>query len=111
MRIVKLSSLSEKERKKVLEEQEERYQQNQQERQRIQKQANDDFVKSFGNGETNLGHTTTYKDILNSMNSKEAKNDFKKRNNLTLWDQVKSIANGGGFITRKTGTGVLGGIV
>ena len=111
MRIVKLSSLSEKERKKVLEEQEERYQQNQQERQRIQKQANDDFVKSFGNGETNLGHTTTYKDILNSMNSKEAKNDFKKRNNLTLWDQVKNIANGGGFITRKTGTGILGGIV
>ena len=111
MRIVKLSSLSEKERKKVLEEQEERYQQNQQERQRIQKQANDDFVKSFGNGETNPGHTTTYKDILNSMNSKEAKNDFKKRNNLTLWDQVKNIANGGGFITRKTGTGILGGIV
>lgn len=111
MRIVKLSSLSEKERKKVLEEQEERYQQNQQERQKIQKQANDDFVKRFGNGDTNPSHTTTYKDILNSMNSKEAKSDFKKRNNLTLWDQVKSIANGGGFITRKTGTGVLGGII
>jgi len=48
MRIVKLSSLSKKERKKVLEEQEERYQQNQQERQRIQEDANRNFVEHFG---------------------------------------------------------------
>jgi len=106
MRIVKLSSLSEKERKKVLEEQEERYQQNQQESQRIQKQANDDFVNSFGNGDTNPSHTTTYKEILNSMQNKQQKRDFKKVNRLTLWDQIKDMAG----VLENIGLGANNGI-
>jgi hypothetical protein len=110
MRIVKLSSLSEKERKKVLEEQEERYQQNQSERQKIQEEANNNFFNKFGTGETQTSHTTTYQNILNAMESREAKKDFERRNGLTLWDQVKRMASDISRIGQNIGIGVTGGV-
>lgn len=106
MRIVKLSSLSEKERKKVLEEQEERYQQNQQERQRIEQEAHQDFVNRFGNGDTNPSHTTTYRKIMNAMDNKQQRKSFQKSNGVTLWDQIKTIAG----IGENIGLGAENGI-
>ena len=109
MRIVKLSDLSEKERKKVLEEQEKRYQQNQAEREQQKKQANQKFIEKFGSGETEVKHTTTPQKIIKSIDSQESRNQFKKNNNLRLWDQVQSIAKSMGYIGKRTGAGTLGG--
>ena len=98
-------------KKKLSERIREDIEKNKEESENLKKQANEDFVKRFGNGDTNPSHTTTYKNIINAMDNNNAKQDFKKRNNLTLWDQIKALASGGGYIARKTGAGAVGGVV
>ncbi len=98
-------------KKKLSERIREDIEKNKEESENLKKQANEDFVKRFGNGDTNPSHTTTYKNIINAMDNNNAKQDLKKRNNLTLWDQIKALASGGGYIARKTGAGAVGGVV
>jgi len=116
MRIVKLSSLSEQERKRVLEEQEERYNKGLEESQRLQREANqkfNEYVAKNGAYDTNK-HTTNYKNILDAMDNKEQKKAFKKNNNISLWDQIKDYGSfwrdSNSYVTRKTGVGLLGGL-
>jgi len=55
-------------------------------------------------------HTTTYRNILNAMDSKEQKSSFKKANGLTLWDRIKNTASDTGKITENTFLGLKNGI-
>lgn len=96
MRIVKLSDLSENERKKVLEEQQSRIENNKQASEQIRLNANNQFnnmIKSEGAYQPKS--TTNMSNLLNTYknNSNNSYNDFKKNNNLTLWGQVKQTAN------------------
>ena len=119
MRLVKLSDLSEEERKKALEEQQERLNRNRQEAQNIQNQANNDFnnyIQKHGNYDTNQ-HTTSIGDIKKAYKNTSSydtvksslNNYYKNNNNTSLWDNVKSLANDLGYITKKTGAGVVTG--
>lgn len=56
-------------------------------------------------------HTTSMDDIIKAKKnvSKESANNFKKANNISLWDTIKSVANGSGYIVKKTGAGAVSG--
>lgn len=116
MRLVKLSDLSEEERKKALEKQQERINNNNQERlaqtQRANQQFNE-YVNKYGEYDTNK-HTTSHIDIINAMKNsgtpKERINTYKKSNRLTLWDSVQDTANGIGKTIENTGLGAVQGI-
>lgn len=119
MRLVKLSDLSEEERKKALEEQEERLNKNRQEAQNIQKQANNDFnnyVQKYGAYDTNK-HTTSIGDIKKAYKNtssydtvKNSLNNYYNNNNTSLWDNVKSLANDLGNNMQNVGLGTKNGI-
>lgn len=112
MRIVKLSDLSEEERKKALEQQQARINANNAKREEIQKNVNQQFnelVNKEGAKDTSK-HTTTYRNILNAMDSKEQRNSFKKVNGLTLWDTIKNTASDTGKIAENTFLGLKNGI-
>lgn len=108
MRIVKLSDLSEEEKKRVLEEQQTRIKENNQARQQLQQNANNQFnelINREGSYDTNK-HTYRVSDMKNNS-SKDYWNTFKKSNNMTLldyitgnfnnnistWNQVQNVAN------------------
>ena len=111
MRIVKLSSLSEKERKKVLEEQEERYQQNKKESEERQKQGYQDFINKFGTGETQTSHTHTHQDMLNALDSKEQRDAYRKAHKLTLWDSIQDMMGNAGRVIDNLKNGAVKGII
>lgn len=102
MRLVKLSDLSEEERKKALEEQQERLNKNRQEAQNIQKQSNNDFnnyVQKQGTYDTNQ-HTTSignikkaYKNTSSYNAVKSSLNNYYNNNNTSIWNDVKSTFN------------------
>lgn len=81
MKIVRISDLSEEEKKKVLEEQDKRISENNQQRLEIQKNANDEF---------------------NNLASKRS-------NNTSMWDRIQQTAQKSGYILKKTGAGFLSG--
>lgn len=115
MRIVKLSDLSENERKKVLEEQQARLSENQRASQQLQRQANErfnDVIRREGEYDTS-GSTFSMKDFLKvkkESSSKESYKQFKKANGLTLWDAVKETASDLGKIGQNTVLGIGLGI-
>lgn len=116
MRIVRLADLSEEERKRVLEEQQNRVKQNRQESQELQRQANEKFndvIRRDGefhtSGTTNIGtirkayrNSSNYNTVNNSLNS------YYNQNKTSLWDKIIDRSN---FIAKKTGTGVMSGMV
>lgn len=119
MRLVRLSDLTEDERKKALEEQQERINKNKQESQKIQSEANqnfNDYVSQHGSYDTNK-HTTTiddlrkaYKNTPSYNNIKTSTNDLYKNNKTSIWEQVQSIANGLGKNIQNIGLGLDNGI-
>lgn len=119
MRLVRLSDLTEDERKKALEEQQERINKNRQEAQNIQNEANqkfNDYVTQHGSYDTNK-HTTTigdlkkaYKNTPSYNNIKTSTNELYKNNKTSIWEQVQSIANESGKNVQNVGLGINNGI-
>ena len=119
MRLVRLSDLTEDERKKALEEQQERINKNRQEVQNIQNEANqkfNDYVTQHGSYDTNK-HTTTigdlkkaYKNTPSYNNIKTSTNELYKNNKTSIWEQVQSIANESGKNVQNVGLGINNGI-
>ena len=119
MRLVRLSDLTEDERKKALEEQQERINKNRQEAQNIQNEANqkfNDYVTQHGSYDTNK-HTTTigdlkkaYKNTPSYNNIKTSTNELYKNNKTYIWEQVQSIANESGKNVQNVGLGINNGI-
>ena len=112
MRIVKLSDLSEDERKKVLEKQQARINANNTAREQTQMNVNKQFnelISKNGAKDTST-HTTTFKNILNAMDSKEQRDSFKKANGLTLSSALKNTASAAGKIAENTFLSLKSGI-
>lgn len=119
MRLVRLSDLTEDERKKALEEQQERINKNKQESQKIQSEANqnfNDYVTQHGSYDTNK-HTTTIEDLKKAYkntpsynNIKTSTNELYKNNKTSIWEQVQSIANESGKNVQNVGLGINNGI-
>ena len=119
MRLVRLDDLSEEERKKALEEQQERLNKNRQESQNIQNEANQNFnnyVSQNGAYDTNKNTTTigdlrkAYRNTPSYNNVKVSTNELYKNNKASIWEQVKSIANGLGKNIQNMGLGIDNGI-
>ena len=103
MRIVRLSDLSEEERKKALEEQENRYKSNKVASEQIRQNANQQFneyVEKHGAYDTNKHATTigdlrkAYKNTANYNEVKKSLNNYYKNNKVSLWNQIQNIALG-----------------
>ena len=119
MRLVRLDDLSEEERKKALEEQQERLNKNRQESQNIQNEANQNFnnyVSQNGAYDTNKNTTTigdlrkAYRNTSSYNNIKTSTNELYKNNKASIWEQVKSIADGLGKNIQNSGLGIDNGI-
>lgn len=96
MRLVRLSDLTEDERKKALEEQQERINKNKQESQNIQNEANqkfNDYVTQHGSYDTNK-HTTTIGDLKKAYKNTPSYNNIKTSTNdlyrNSIWNDVKN---------------------
>lgn len=96
MRLVRLSDLTEDERKKTLEEQQERINKNKQESQKIQSEANqnfNDYVSQHGSYDTNK-HTTTIDDLRKAYKNTPSYNNIKTSTNdlyrNSIWNDVKN---------------------
>ena len=116
MRLVKMSDLSEEERKKALEAQRARLEANRQASEQQRQNANDRFnelVTKTGGYDTSK-HTTTMNKIMGAMKKSGASNEkvstFKKANHLTLWDSVLDTMNGLGKIGENTWLGLKNGL-
>lgn len=119
MRLVRLTDLSDEERRKALEEQQERLNKNRQELQNVQNKANqnfDNYISQHGAYDTNK-HTTTigdlqkaYKNTSSYGNIKTSTNEIYKTNKITIWEQIKSVANGLGKNMQNTGLGIDNGV-
>lgn len=116
MRIVKLSDLSEEERKKVLEEQQQRINENKQASEQMQRQANESFNNLISregefktSNKTTIGNITeAYKNTNNYNTVKNSLDNYYNQNkkNTNMWDAIKDRTM---FITKKTGAGILSG--
>ena len=116
MRLVKMSDLSEEERKKALEAQRARLEANRQASEKQRQNANDGFnelVTKTGEYDTSK-HTTTMNKVMEAMKKSGASNEkistFKKANHLTLWDSVLDTMNGLGKIGENTWLGLKNGL-
>ena len=116
MRLVKMSDLSEEERKKALEAQRARLEANRQASEQQRQNANDRFnelVTKTGEYDTSK-HTTTMNKVMEAMKKSGASNEkmstFKKANHLTLWDSVLDTMNGLGKIGENTWLGLKNGL-
>lgn len=116
MRLVKISDLSEEERKKALEAQRARLEANRQASEQQRQNANDRFnelVTKTGGYDTSK-HTTTMNKIMGAMKKSGASNEkvstFKKANHLTLWDSVLNTMNGLGKVGENTWLGLKNGV-
>ena len=116
MRLVKISDLSEEERKKALEAQQARLEANRQASEQQRQNANDRFnelVTKTGGYDTSK-HTTTMNKVMKAMKKSGASNEkistFKKANHLTLWDSVLDTMNGLGKIGENTWLGLKNGL-
>lgn len=116
MRLVKMSDLSEEERKKALEAQRARLEANRQASEKQRQNANDRFnelVTKTGEYDTSK-HTTTMNKVMEAMKKSGASNEkistFKKANHLTLWDSVLDTMNGLGKIGENTWLGLKNGL-
>ena len=116
MRLVKISDLSEEERKKALEAQRARLDANRQVSEQQRQNANDRFnelVTKTGGYDISK-HTTTMNKVMEAMKKSGASNEkistFKKANHLTLWDSVLDTMNGLGKIGENTWLGLKNGV-
>ena len=116
MRLVRISDLSEEERKKALEEQQARLEANRQASEQARQNANDRFneLVSRTGGNNNSKHTTSINEIVRTMKnsgaSEERISTFKRNNRATLWDSVLDTMNGIGKVGENTLLGLNNGI-
>ena len=119
MRLVRLTDLSDEERRKALEEQQERLNKNRQELQNVQNKANqnfDNYISQHGAYDTDKHSTTigdlqkAYKNTSSYGNIKTSTNEIYKTNKITIWEQIKSVANGLGKNMQNTGLGIDNGV-
>lgn len=116
MKLVKISDLSEEERKKAFEEQQKRLEENRRISEQNRINANNQFnelINRTGAFDTN-SHTSNFYDITNAMKnsgaSRQTINAFKKNNHVSLWDSVLDIMNGTGKTVENTWLGLNNGI-
>lgn len=116
MKLVKISDLSEEERKKAFEEQQKRLEENRRISEQNRVNANNQFnelINRTGAFDTN-NHTTNFYNITNAMKSsgasKQSISGFKKSNHISLWDSVLDIMNGTGKAVENTWLGLNNGI-
>ena len=116
MRLVRISDLSEEERKKALEDQQARLEANRQASEQARQNANDRFneLVSRTGGNDASKHTTSINEIVRTMKnsgaSKERISTFKRNNHATLWDSVLDTMNGIGKVGENTWLGLNNGI-
>lgn len=94
----------------ILHEEAENNQQNRVETVRQANQQFDEYTSKKGTYDTTK-HTTSMNNIIKAKKdvSKESANNFKRANNISLWDTIKNVANNGGYIAKRTGAGVAKG--
>ena len=109
MRIVKLSDLTEEERKKVLEEQENRLKSNNTNN-KLQQNKKISYNISSQPTEAKRIYGTDLSNMMKDT-SKQAYNEYKKKNNITLWDSIKETANDLGKVGENAWLGAKNGIL